>query len=115
MQSNQHNTVAFVSGINQALEHNSLLHNLFSLRCRILDKSLSVDDGYSYASGLLIGSELRQAPINENRIVLASDGALSDLYQQALRIIHPKLDVSVVSAERALIHAALKMWRDYVN
>lgn len=115
MLKHQHNSDAFVAGLMQTLQHHSLLHNLFSLRCRILDNSLSTDEGYSYASGLLIGTEILQAPIEGNHIVLASDGILSTLYQEAMRIIHPQLSVSVISAEQALIKEAVIMWRNYVN
>lgn len=50
---------AFLSGVDRALDQDSMLADLFSVRARFLLGQASDDEGASYASGLLIGGDVR--------------------------------------------------------
>lgn len=77
---------AFRDGVDRGLEQGALLADLFGVRARILLERLRPEDAASYASGLLLGADLRigldGAP--EGPIGLIGDPTLTRLYGVAL-------------------------------
>ena len=75
---------AFVEGVQRALDEGELLADLFSIRARALLGG--IDDPASYASGLLIGSDIGIgiSTMDEGRVALIGDPVLTALYAAAL-------------------------------
>lgn len=77
---------AFRQGAEHALAHDDLTAELFSIRARYL---LGIaEDGASYASGLLIGADIRigLAFGGEGPVALVGRGDLTALYAEALKL-----------------------------
>ena len=83
-------SAAFIEGLEYARSGGSLPRQLFSVRSRVVTGDLKNKDAASYASGLLIGSEIDDALqayadyIGSEAITLIGSIALCDLYKNAL-------------------------------
>jgi 2-dehydro-3-deoxygalactonokinase len=79
-----HPGLAFAQGVARALERDELLADLFAVRARFLLDG--IEDPASYASGLLIGSDVRigLGSVGEGPVALIGDPALTALYGAAL-------------------------------
>jgi 2-dehydro-3-deoxygalactonokinase len=77
---------AFAEGVRRSLESEALLADLFGVRARGVLGSLSAQDAPSYASGLLIGSDVRigLASVGQGPVALIGDPKLTALYAAAL-------------------------------
>ncbi|MES2443073.1 MAG: 2-dehydro-3-deoxygalactonokinase [Pseudomonadota bacterium] len=77
---------AFAEGVRRALESGELLADLFGVRARGVLGSLAAADAPSYASGLLIGSDIRigLAFAGPDPVALIGDPRLTALYAAAL-------------------------------
>lgn len=82
-------SVAFASGVEQALTQDNLLAELFSVRARVLLGVAPPGEAVSYVSGLLIGSDIRagvrEAPPGAPIAVVARS-SLTKLFAAALRV-----------------------------
>ena len=79
---------AFEAGVRRGLEEDDLNAELFSVRARVLLGKAQAADMASYASGLLIGTDLRIGLrfSGESEIVVMARPELSSLYASALRL-----------------------------
>jgi 2-dehydro-3-deoxygalactonokinase len=77
---------AFAEGVRRALDTGELLTDLFGVRARGVLGSLSADHAPSYASGLLIGSDIRIGLgfTGPGPVALIGDPKLTALYAAAL-------------------------------
>jgi 2-dehydro-3-deoxygalactonokinase len=78
---------AFRNGVRRSLERAELSADLFGVRTRGLIGALEPEDAASYASGLLIGADIRiglNSAEPGQAIVLIGDGRLTSLYAAAL-------------------------------
>lgn len=77
---------AFAEGVRRALDTGELLADLFGVRARGVLGSLAPEDAPSYASGLLIGSDVRIGLgfTGPGPVALIGDPALTALYAAAL-------------------------------
>jgi 2-dehydro-3-deoxygalactonokinase len=77
---------AFADGVRQSLRSDGLLADLFGVRARGVLGSLATEDAPSYASGLLIGSDVRigLAAVGTGPVALIGDPKLTALYAAAL-------------------------------
>jgi len=79
---------AFAAGVHHGLRSDDLTAELFSVRARVLLGKAEREDAASYASGLLIGTDLRiglrAAP--EGEIVAMGRPELTGLFARALRL-----------------------------
>ena len=79
---------AFVAGVRRSLESCELTADLFQIRARGVVGTLSDNDAGAYASGLLIGADIRTGAAfvaSEGPIALIGDPGLTSLYAAALR------------------------------
>lgn len=97
---------AYIEGV-CAAEHESLLHNIFTVRVKQVLENFDGVSNYYYLSGLLIGAEIltlkKQA---QQHIYVFATGALSQCYELAIKTLLPHNTVKVVSLgnqERAFI------------
>ncbi|MBV9841787.1 MAG: 2-dehydro-3-deoxygalactonokinase [Sphingomonadaceae bacterium] len=78
----------FRGGVRHGLGHDDLTAELFTIRARLLTATLREEDAASYASGLLIGTDVRIGLAflgdPEREIALIGASALTDLYRAAL-------------------------------
>ena len=74
----------------------NLLNTLFSVRTNQLFARYDKKNNHAYLSGLLIGSELREAAATSNRLILCSGSHVFDHYQHAAAELG--LSVTVVPA-----------------
>jgi len=81
---------AFADGVAASLtDKDSVLHRLFTVRSRVLDRRMAADDTAAYLSGILIGEELRAglAGLTEGAdLTVVGAGALVDRYLAALKV-----------------------------
>lgn len=79
---------AFERGVDAGLSSRSLCADLFSIRARTLLDLLSLDEAASWASGLLIGSDVRfglEVVGGDEPVAVIGDPLLTRLYAAALR------------------------------
>ena len=100
---------AFQCGVEQAIRHPGVLHQLFSARSQVLIGELAAEHSHSYISGLLIGDEVAQmqraGQLQVNTpIALLGERHLCVLYQSAIELIG--LHAAVYDAEQCLLAAA---------
>jgi 2-dehydro-3-deoxygalactonokinase len=116
MQEAPHDAAAFARGVDYGLaadgEVGGLLHRLFSARTLALFGELPAEAGASYLSGVLIGTEVREARAalptgiaGAGEVTIIGRSDLTDLYETALR----RAGVSVVRASADA--AATGIWR----
>jgi 2-dehydro-3-deoxygalactonokinase len=79
---------AFEAGVRHGLSHDDLTAELFSVRARVLMGQAAAEDAASYASGLLIGTDLRIGlrSAEENPIIVMGRPELTRLFASALRL-----------------------------
>ncbi len=79
---------AFDDGVATALRRRELLADLFGIRARTLLGGLAGEDVASFASGLLIGSDVAVGVdfVGEGPVALIGDPALNRLYARALQL-----------------------------
>ena len=80
---------SFAAGVQRSLDHCELTADLFRIRARGLLSGLSDDDASSYASGLLIGADIKIGLSFTGRpgaVALIGDPVLTALYATALAI-----------------------------
>ncbi|UPH70269.1 2-dehydro-3-deoxygalactonokinase [Abyssibius alkaniclasticus] len=91
---------AFVEGVEMARDSTGLLHQLFSLRARVLTGHPAASDLVARLSGLMIGAELLSIkPDNGTASVsLITSGAIGERYRMALE----HLDIGVIEYDAEL-------------
>ncbi|MEX2602301.1 MAG: 2-dehydro-3-deoxygalactonokinase [Balneolaceae bacterium] len=88
--SGSHDPEVFRKGVSTSLDK-PLLHSLFTIRAENLLKGRSGSDGYSFLSGLLIGSELQELYKSPpDRVFVSGNGSLQALYSTALKELSVK-------------------------
>jgi 2-dehydro-3-deoxygalactonokinase len=75
---------AFDRGLARAGEAGGLLHHLFGVRALGLTGRLDAAESFAYLSGLLIGHEIRAAPVAAATVHLVGDPTLCGLYARAI-------------------------------
>src|SRR5579871_412656 len=110
---NENDSNSFEAGIKDSMKSN-LLNSIFPLRTNQLFKKLSEEENYHYLSGLLIGSELKQAAESHQNILLVSSGKLAMFYQRALNIMCPDRNVLYQDADNALIKGQCALAKQYL-
>lgn len=78
---------AFQRGVERGFAGETLTAELFSIRAGVLLGTIARDDAPSYASGLLIGCDLRgglKAATKDDRILVLGRGSLTSLYAAAI-------------------------------
>lgn len=98
--------VFFKQGVVQA-KNGSFLHDIFSVRFNDIFKKLKPVENYHYLSGLLIGSELREVPV-EMSVCIVSENTLLTSYLSAAKILDIK-NVKTINADEAIIRAHLHL------
>lgn len=79
---------AFLDGVSRGYDQSTLLSNLFTTRSRVLLSQQSGEAAYAWLSGLLIGSEIREAGelVEEtpNKVILIGSESLCQKYRSAI-------------------------------
>ena len=109
---------AFIEGVS-AVEHESILHNIFTVRVKQVLENLDGVSNYYYLSGLLIGAEILalKTEVKQHIYVFAS-GVLSQCYEIAIKTLLPENTVEVVSAEnqeRAFILGQYLIYKTFTS
>ncbi len=97
----------FRLGVDYGASGGGLMRFLFSVRSRSVVGELAYEDGASFASGILIGSDIRDAMdvyadlMGVSPLVLVGEAGLCELYRAALE--HLGQDAVVTPAEEACI------------
>lgn len=86
IQSKEFDRESFIQGVEFAREHQELGSSLFKLRTEFLFDRIHKDHFYSYLSGFMIGSEIREALGIAKKVSLCGSDFLMDCYEQALEI-----------------------------
>jgi 2-dehydro-3-deoxygalactonokinase len=77
---------AFDAGVARSSEPGGLLHHLFGVRSLALTGRLDEQTAGSYLSGLLVGHEVRHAPVErDSTIHVVGAGDLTELYARAIQ------------------------------
>ena len=88
---------AFLAGIDAVkVTSGGLLHQLFTARTRMLDKTLAESSVSSFVSGLLLGHELHQAEhfmVDQSKIIVIGSEQLVVRYQMALEHLLAQVEV----------------------
>ena len=98
---------AFRRGVDYGASGGGLMRFLFSVRSRSVVGELAYEDGASFASGILIGNDIRDAMdvysdlAGASPLVLVGEAGLCELYRAALA--HLGRDATVTPAEVACI------------
>lgn len=102
---------AFRNGLAQSARM-QLLGDIFGVRASGLLGLRPRAEAASYASGLLIGADIREQQLAAGEIVhLLSSGPLAELYAAALEVAgHP---VVKIDSHRAFIAGITRIWRQY--
>jgi 2-dehydro-3-deoxygalactonokinase len=90
---------AFRDGVAAAQEEGGLLAQLFGVRAAVLLKVRPREDAAAFTSGLLIGSDVASAGVQDRTIHLLADANLERLYAVAIRILGGR--VAPVDSEAA--------------
>lgn len=101
---------AFLEGVQRALDEGELLADLFTIRARALLGG--IEDPASYASGLLIGSDVAigLSTVDDGPVALIGDPALTALYAAALEEAEQEsIQIDGETAFLAGIHAIAGM------
>ncbi len=104
---------AFTSGVAHGLAHDDVTAELFSIRARVLLGKALAENAASYASGLLIGTDLRiglRMADDEAEIIVMGRPELTSLYAAALECAGRK--AREVDGERAFIAGAIAIARE---
>lgn len=104
---------AFRRGVAQGLEHDDLTAELFSIRARVLLGRASAADAAPYASGLLIGTDLRvglRMAGGDEEIIVMGRPELTSLYAAALECAGRT--AGQVDGERAFIAGAVAIAKE---
>ena len=107
------NKKSFTEGV-KASRQSNLLHNSFLVRTNHLFKKLTKQENYYSLSGLVIGTELGEIPVNNHPITLVAAGAMQQLYSTALHTLQPveeKISFGVEDPDWALVKGQLKVLR----
>jgi 2-dehydro-3-deoxygalactonokinase len=99
---------AFTKGVKAA--QSNLLHASFMIRTNQLFNKYSKEENYYYLSGLLIGSELYDLKLADEKILLIGTEELSFYYAKALEVIYPGRDIAFFNAEEATIKGQHKIY-----
>ena len=94
----------FQRGLSAAQDKAGLTHMLFSARSSVLAGLMTGEQVGPYLSGLLIGAEIHSALqcFHERAdLILVADGAMGDLYQQALHFYG--LSAKCIAPDQALV------------
>ena len=100
---------AFRSGVRRALDFHDAQAELFTVRARVLLGQGRREDAGSYASGLLIGSDVRigLAGHSADEVVVMGRPELTDLYAAALR--EAGVDCTELDGERCFLAGIQKI------
>jgi 2-dehydro-3-deoxygalactonokinase len=102
-----HGRSCFLEGLEMA-RSSDLLHELFTLRSRVLLKRMPILGNFHRLSGLMIGYELFQIEaIEGSPVVLGGAGALYDRYRLALERINSSFQMIEIPA----FHRSRAVWR----
>jgi len=109
----ENNLQSFAEGVKQSQTAN-LLHSCFFVRTNDLFKKKSAEENYFYLSGLLIGSELKDAANQKQNITIAGNAALNAQYSAAFDILSKQeksASVKSANADEALIKGQIKIYK----
>jgi len=97
---------AFQEGVSRGLASSALTAELFSVRARVLLGKARREDAASYASGLLIGSDLRVGldSFDADRVIVMARPELTTLYAAALGVA--SREAVAVDGETAFLSGA---------
>ena len=101
---------AFRAGVRDAAE-GRLLGDLFGVRASHLLDLRPPEDAASYASGLLIGSDVREQGLGTGEMVyLLASGDLAALYTTAIEESGAR--VAIIDSERAFVAGVMAIWSE---
>ena len=100
---------AFRAGVHDAAD-GRLLGDLFGVRASDLLGLRPSEDAASYASGLLIGTDVREQGLTSGETVyLLANGDLAALYTTAIEASGAR--IAVIDSERAFVAGVMAVWR----
>ena len=102
----EHMQVFFTQGVQDAM-NGSFLNIIFHVRTNLLFKKLEPEENYHYLSGLLIGTELKEIPVESN-VFIVSENRLLNYYLKAAEVLQLH-NVTGLNADEAFINAHLKL------
>ena len=101
---------AFIKGVRDAVAGN-LLHSAFNTRINHLFDKLSKEENFSYLSGLLIGTELKDLLTEDAKVTLISGAHLAPWYCRALDELGIQYTFSTNMADSATVKGQIKIGR----
>ena len=104
--------VFFKQGVMQA-KNGSFLHDIFSVRFNDIFRKLKPVENYHYLSGILIGAELKDVPV-EMSVFMVSENRLLANYLSAAEILDIN-NVKAINADEAIIRAHLQLAGMFFN
>ncbi len=103
------NNKPFLAGVKESL-HSNLLNSSFKIRTNDLFHKLSRQENYHYLSGLLIGTEMREAITNERDIILVSNSHLCFQYETAFDLlVNNTRKLKIQNADEAIVKGQIKI------
>lgn len=105
------NKESFEKGVLDSVRLN-LLHSSFLVRTNDLFKKLTKKENYSYLSGLVIGTELKELVKKDPAsITLVSNDVLGQNYQVALQVLKINENVKVQDADEATVKGQYRIYQ----
>ncbi|MCM8530301.1 MAG: 2-dehydro-3-deoxygalactonokinase [Lentisphaeraceae bacterium] len=95
------NEQAFLKGVNSSSDAGPLMNSLFHLRTDYLFQNVNAEEFYSYLSGFLIGSEVKEAAKGCEEVYLCGSGVMNKYYELALQNLGVK--AVVMNSDEATI------------
>ena len=107
------NRVSFEKGLLAGVQDN-LLHSSFLVRTNHLFNLLTKQENYSYLSGLLIGTELKEVVTGKQKnITIVGNELLAERYRMAFDLLFTSNEFTLVqtqNADRAVVNGQFKVW-----
>jgi len=104
---NEKNRNSFEAGVKDSL-HLNLLNASFKVRTNYLFHKLSKQENYHYLSGLVIGTEMKEAADSDRDIILVSNSHLQSHYETAVNVIMNR-SITIQNADKAIVAGQLKI------
>jgi 2-dehydro-3-deoxygalactonokinase len=109
----ENNMNSFDAGVKASL-HSNLLHAAFLVRTNHILGRLPKKENYFYLSGLLIGTEMKELPGEQEHVTLVSNKSLSRFYEAAFKILHKgNITLKLENVDEALLKGHLKVYSVY--
>ena len=103
------NQASFTKGVQDSVTNN-LLHASFLVRTNTLLKNIPKENNYYYLSGLLIGTELKDAAADQSAVYLCGGADLTRFYKLACDLLSITI-LMEIDADEALLNGQKQIYK----